>query len=120
MIWKWRVVIFVPTASKSSAEQAARAINSTGPDYSGDAFTLPLSASGLEPATHWGLYTSATDETVDAMATELPQIAGVQYWRHDIDGRLVTSNVSEPESQAWGWADSLDAADLRVIEKPMP
>jgi hypothetical protein len=116
MNWNWRVVIFVPAASKALAEQAARAINSTGPDYSGDAFTVPLSASGSEPVTHWGLYTSATEEMVDAMATALPQIGGASYWRHDVDGRLVASNVTGADGQPWGWSESLAAAGMKVVE----
>jgi len=119
MNWNWRVVILVPAASKLPAEQAARAINSTGPQYDGDAFTSRLSASGSEPVTHWGLYTSATDEMVEAMATALPQIAGVAYWRHDIDGNLVASNATEPEGQAWGWAESLASAGLKSVETSM-
>lgn len=115
MMWSFRVVIIVPAASKAAAEQAARAINSTGPDYDGDAFTLPLSASGTGSPTHWALYTSATDEMVAGMASALPQIGGAQFWRHDIDGVLVASNVTQPAGQAWGFAESLAAAGLRQI-----
>jgi hypothetical protein len=119
MIWSWRVVIVVPSSAKAAAEQAARAVNSSGPDYEGDAFTTPLSASGGNPPTHWALYTSATDEMVDGMASALPQIGGAQFWRHDIDGRLVASNVTQPEGQAWGFAESLDASGLRQIMPPL-
>jgi hypothetical protein len=113
MMWNWRVIIVVPAASKAAAEQAARSINSTGPDYSGDAFCSPLSISGSLPATHWGLYTSATDSIVDAMALALPSISGVQFWRHNVAGSLVASNVTDAAGQAWGYQDSLEASGLR-------
>lgn len=120
LMWNWRIIIIVPSAAKAAAEQAARHINSTGPDYSGDAFTLPLSVSGSEPVTNWGLYTSATDAMVEGMATALPQIGGASYWRHDIEGRLAASNVTQPEWQAWGLSESLAAAGLAVVDSPLP
>ena len=118
--WPWRVVIIVPAAAKAVAEQAARAINSTGPDYVGDAFTVALSADGSEQVTHWGLYTSATDKMVAAMGTALPQIAGAMYWRHDAGGVLAASNVTEATGQPWGLAQSLAAAGLRAVVAPSP
>lgn len=115
MSWSYRIVVIVPSASKQAAEQAARAINSTGPDYEGDAFALALSADGSQPATHYGLYTSATEEMVTAMATALPSLQGVQFWRHGIEGDLQASNVTEPTGQPWGWQQSLDAAGLVTV-----
>lgn len=119
MNWSWRVVIVVPDSSKTMAEQAARAINSTGPHYDGDAFASPLSASGSNPPTHWGLYTSATDEMVAGMANALPQIGGAMFWRHGVDGRLAASNVTAVDGQAWGWSDSLEAAGLKDVVLPL-
>ena len=120
MNWNWRVIIIVSATAKPPAEQAAREINSTGPDYQGDVFTVPLSLTGLEPVTHWALYTSATDQMVAAMAKALPQIGGAAYWRHDIDGTLVASNVTEANGQSWGWGESLAAAGLQAVNPPMP
>lgn len=120
MIYPWRVVIIVPAASKPAAEVAARAINSTGSDYEGEAFTLPLSASGSGPATHYGLYTSATEQMVAAMSAALPQIGGAMFWRHDEAGLLAASNVTDPEGQAWGWQETLAAAELAVVQATMP
>jgi len=125
MMWNWRVIIIVPAASKAAAEQAARLINSTGPDYSGDAFCCTLSASGSLPVTHWSLYTSATDEMVQAMASALSTIPGVQYWRHDVEGNLVASNVTEATGQPWGYDESLESAGLAdalalLPESPSP
>lgn len=116
--WKWRVVVIVPAASKAIAEDAARQINSTGPDYEGDAFTVALSADGTEPATHYGLYTSATDAMIAAMGMALPQIAGAQYWRHDLIGALAASNVTDATGQPWGWDESLAEAGLAVVVTP--
>jgi hypothetical protein len=119
MNWNWRVVIVVPSSAKAAAEQAARAVNSSGPDYEGDAFTTPLSASGSNPPTHWGLYTSATDEMVEGMADALPQIGGAMFWRHGVDGLLAASNVTQETGQAWGWSQSLAAAGLADIQQPL-
>jgi hypothetical protein len=115
-MWNWRIVIIVPVESKPDAEQAARSINSTGPDYTGEAFTLPLSPSGHEPATHYAMYSSATDAMIAAMASL--DISGAMFWRHDTEGKLAASNVTEAAGQAWGLAQSLDAAGLSVVDVP--
>lgn len=120
MSWNYRIVIVVPAASKSVAEEAARSINSTGPAYDGDAFSMMLSANGAEPATHYGLYTSATDEMIAAMSAALPQIFGVMFWRHGVAGELQASNVTDPTGQAWGLDASLTAAGLREVVQPSP
>lgn len=119
-MWNWRVVIIVPAAFKAVAEQAARSINSAGPNYDGDAFSLELTPSGAGPVTHWALYTSATDEMVSEMAAALPVIEGAKYWRHDVGGALVASNVTEATGQPWGWPQSLEAAGLRPLRSSMP
>lgn len=119
MIFPWRVVIIVPAVSFAVAEEAARAINSTGPSYDGHAFSLPLSASGGATATHYGLYTSATDEMVAAMGSVLPNVGGAMYWRHNLDGVLVASNVTDAHGQAWGWQQSLEASGLGVVSAAM-
>lgn len=116
MIYPWRVVIIVPADSRDDAEVAARAINSTGPNYEGQAFTLPLSSTGSNPPTHYGLYTSATDEMVALMASALPAVVGAMYWRHDVSGSLVSSNITQAEGQEWGWGESIQAASLRQID----
>jgi hypothetical protein len=116
MNWNWRVIIIVPVAAKPAAEEIARQIDPYGPDYTGEAFTLGLSDNGEAPATHYGLYTSATEEMVAGMATALSQMPAAYFWRHDAGGVLVASNVTEPEGQAWGWPQSLDAVGLRLVQ----
>lgn len=116
--YAWRISIIVAAAAKNAAEQAARAINSDGPGYEGDAFNVPMSPSGDEPVTHYGLCTSATNEMVAAMSAALPAIAGVMYWRNDIEGRLVASNVTPADNQAWDWSSTLAAAGLVPVSKP--
>lgn len=115
-MWNWRIIIIVPAASKATAEQAARLINSSGPDYDGDAFGSPLSARGTQPATHYALYTSATDAMIESMAFALPSIPGVQFWRHDVSGRLAASNVTAANGQQWGYEESLAAAGLLAAD----
>lgn len=118
--WRWRLIVVVPDASLAAADGAAREINSTGPDYEGDAFTIPLSASGDAPVTHWGLYTSATDEMVAKMAASLPNIRDARFWRHDANGSLQASNVSAAAGQSWSFEQSLAAAGLSVIRPGDP
>lgn len=117
--WMWRTIVIVPASSKAIAEQAARAINSTGPDYEGDAFTTLLSVTGSEPATHYGLYVSVDQTMVDRMSTAMPFISDAMFWRHDLDGVLVASNVSTEGISPWGWQQSLAAAGLREIQAPL-
>lgn len=113
--WRYRVVVIVPSAAKQSAEAAARIVNASGPDYEGDAFLTPLSATGSAPATHWALYTSATEPMVQAMSAALPSIGGAMYWRHGVDGSLLASNVTEATGQSWGWDESLESAGLKAV-----
>ena len=54
-------------------------------------------------------------EMVAEMASALPQIGGAQFWRHDVGGSLVASNVTQASGQAWGFAQSIEAAGLRQI-----
>lgn len=119
MSYPHRLIIIVPAAAKQMADAAAAAVE---PDQSctGPWFSVALSASGQEPATHWALYTSATDDMVSAMASALPQITGAMFWRHDLNDVLVASNVTEPAGQAWGWQQSLAAAGLAVVQSPLP
>jgi hypothetical protein len=121
MNWPWRVVVIVPVSSLAVAEVAARAINSTGPEYAGQAFSMQLSASGDSPATHVGLYTSATDEMLTKMNAALPSVPGVMFWRHDTNGILAASNVTVPSGQTWGWTDSIGSVGLkRILPPPYP
>lgn len=119
MNWRWRLVIIVPVSSLAVAETAARAINSSGPDYSGQAFSMQLSSSGNAPATHVALYTSATDDMLAEMNDALPSVPGVKFWRHDTDGILVASNVTVPSGQSWGWEESIGSVGLKRILPPL-
>jgi hypothetical protein len=119
MIWPWRVIIIVPASSRAAANAFAAQIDWGNTDGS-EAFGVPLSSNGLTPPTHYAAYTSATDDMVSAMSAALPQVAGVKYWRHDVQGLLVASNVTQPSGQTWGWAESLAAAGLVVVQPQMP
>jgi hypothetical protein len=117
MMWLWRVIIVVPAEALDTANAFAASID-VGNTDGGPAFTVPLSASGTGPPSHFALYTSATNDMVSAMAAALPAIAGAMFWRHAADGTLAASNVTEPEGQQWGWSDSLAAAGLSVVRPP--
>jgi hypothetical protein len=112
----YRLAIIVPAASLSAADAAARQINPSGPNYDGNAFTVPLSRTGSGSPTHFAMYTAATQEMIAAMADALPSIPGVMYWRHGIGGDLQASNVTSPIGQSWSWEHSMETVELRVVE----
>lgn len=68
-------VMICPAASRSTIEQFGLTLG-----YSGHEFTVPLSASGAEPATHYGLHTWAQDETVALFMSDeaIPGLTGPQ------------------------------------------
>jgi len=119
MSWDYRVIIVVPAASKAIADAAARHIDPAQPSAEVECFSMRLSASGAEPPTHFGTYTSATEEIVQEMASMLPQISGVMFWRHGVGGDLQASNVTDPTGQPWGWQESMAAAGLVRILPPL-
>jgi hypothetical protein len=115
MNWPYRLIIIVPASAVAQANALAATID-YGNLEGAPAFAAPLSATGDDPATHYSVYTSATDEMVSMMAQALPAVEGAMFWRHAADGTLVASNVTEPAGQQWGWTQSLEAAGLRRIE----
>jgi hypothetical protein len=119
MTWPWRLIIIVPAEAKAEANACAAAID-YGNTSGGDAFGIALSSTAADPPTHYGIYISATDDMVAAMADFLPLVVGAQYWRHDAARALVASNVTEAANQQWGWAESLAAVGLTVIPPEFP
>ena len=60
------------------------------------AFTIPLSASGNYPATHWATLTGVNN-AIRSRVGNLP--AGVLWWAFDFDGNLVGTNQANPPAQ---------------------
>ena len=118
MGWDWNVTVIVPSEVLDAAEAVARNVNES--PYEGQAFNLRLSSDGSEPPTHYGLHTAADERMLAAMESAMPTLAGVLYWTSDTDGSLIASNATEATRQAWGLAESLEAAGLRVAARPKP
>ncbi len=68
-------VMICPAAARAAVEQFGLALG-----YSGQEFTVPLSSSGAEPATHYGLHTWALTQTVALFMTDaaIPGISADQ------------------------------------------
>lgn len=58
-----------------------------------DAFTVPLSADGAFPATHWATQTGVSTAIRNRIGN-LP--AGVKWWAYSLIGNLLGSNVANP------------------------
>ena len=79
--WSLSIVMIIPADLRDTANRLACAL-----DYDvlpGDTFSVPLSATGAEPATHYGCRTAAKQEFVDMLAAAgqgaLPDIQWADY-----------------------------------------
>ncbi|NJL08680.1 MAG: hypothetical protein HC900_10775 [Methylacidiphilales bacterium] len=67
-VFSHSLVMLCPAEHKAAIEAAGVALG-----YSGNEYTVPLSPTGAEPATHYGLHTWAVPELVYAW-TEAPEL----------------------------------------------
>ena len=79
--WNLSIVMIVPAALQDTANRLSCAL---GLDVlPGNTFSVPLSADGSEPATHYGCRTAAKQEFVDILtnagAGHLPDIEWVDF-----------------------------------------
>ena len=74
--WPYTVVMLVPAAIRESANQLA-----AGLDHGPNNFSVPLSATGAEPPTHFGSRAQAQQSFIDLLTAvgqgELPSIQGM-------------------------------------------
>lgn len=74
--WPYSVVLLIPAASQTAANQVAAGIGH-GPNN----FSVPLSANGAEPATWYGCRTQAQQSFIDMLTAAgegtLPEIEGM-------------------------------------------
>lgn len=59
------VVLIIPAALKSDADTLAELLG-----YGPNSYSVPLSADGTEPATHYGLHTWAEQSFLDMLSAE--------------------------------------------------
>jgi len=119
MRWPFVLIVIIPAPLKDLAEQVASGIE-PDPSCGGPHFTIPLSASGGKPETHWATCTQVTDEMTSLLAAEQERVPELMYWRMAADGSLVASNATPASGQAWSVAASLHACGLRHIEPSGP
>lgn len=102
--YKKRVIIIVPDADKVAANAAALAFDSLGKE-----FDVPLSIDGFDPATHWGLNTVVTDDTLasiqDLQTTTFP-LAKIYRGYSDYDTDPVLK---------YTWSEALNDAGLQGV-----
>jgi hypothetical protein len=84
-----------------------------------------LSATGVDPVTSYGAAFCVTEPIREALeAIGLASTPGVSYWRcRNPEGILAATNDPLSESkigEAWSYADSLTAAGLVPVVRPMP
>lgn len=82
--------IVVPNSKVAAARTYASTFYG---DTQTDAFTVPLSASGNFPATHWATLTGV-NTAIRSRIGNLP--VGVSWWAYDFDGNLLGSNAANP------------------------
>lgn len=118
---KHRVVFL---AHVEHAEACNRAANALG--RSGDNFTVRLSASGAEPATHLGGCTVETDPFLAAVdvAPGLPEgmpwpdDLGLSDWQAVADHLYLVSGPADSTSPPRQFAEMIAEAGLKKVETP--
>jgi len=111
-------MMIVP-AGEQDADGAAHTLHWTGGDAERATFSVPLSPTGLEPATHYGSYTSATDPLWAAMQElmEAGKYPGLVWYRLDRNQTvLVETNGAAETGKPWTWQDALDDLGLKHME----
>lgn len=78
-----------------------------------DAFTVPLSASGNFPATHWATLTGV-NTSIRSRIGSLP--AGVLWWAYDLNNDFLASNQASPP-QTLDASACLDSVGLKTIPR---
>jgi hypothetical protein len=73
-----KIAACVPADKTTLAGQAVAAITQHEADL--QTFSVPLSADGLEPATHYGCQTAATQGFLDLIPDLLIIVPGSHYW----------------------------------------
>lgn len=121
--WNLSIVMIVPAALQDTANRLSCAL---GHDVlPGNTFSVPLSADGSEPATHYGCRTAAKQEFVDILtsagAGDLPEIEWADFGLtvEDIAPVLEALIVDvRPAEQAGGHFDEVLAANalMRLVE----
>ena len=117
--WQKRIMMIVP-ASEQDADGAAHTLHWTGGDAERATFSVPLSPTGMEPATHYGSYTSATDPLWAAVQELMAagMYPGLVWYRLDRNQTVLTetNSLTAETGKPWEWGDALDDLGLKRME----
>lgn len=92
--WNLSIVIIVPAALKDKADYLSCAIGHD--DMPGNTFSVPLSADGSEPATHYGCRTTAKQEFIDIMTgAETGQLPDVDWSEYNLTEQDITDILTQ-------------------------
>jgi hypothetical protein len=113
--WTLSIVMIVPAELQDTANRLSCAL---GHDVlPGDTFSVPLSATGAEPATHYGCRTAAQQSFVDLLAEagqgSLPDVAWEDFGLTEADVPAVLSALIidvKPASEAQGHFEAVVGA----------
>jgi hypothetical protein len=104
------LVLIIPAPLRDEANALGAALD-MGPDN----YSVPLSANGQEPATHWGLHGWAQQSFIDMIdAGVMPE--GLDYPQADFDAVMAALIVSARDDMTGHFADVLDANGLTAVE----
>lgn len=81
--YKHQAFLFVPAASKPSADAMARQLNPEPMPDAAESFLIPLSASGVAPATHYACGVLLSDNGKTSVEANKAAMSGVSYYESD-------------------------------------
>lgn len=124
-LWTLSIVMIVPAALRETANRLACALGHD--ELPGSTYSVPLSADGADPATHYGCRTAAQPSFAAILAAagggSLPEIDWAAYDLSEADIAAVLAGLIanvRPAQQADGHFDDVLAAHgLMRIQRPL-
>ena len=113
MAYDQSLVAITPAAFKATAEALGQAMGHTGNE-----FTVPLSAGGAEPATHYGLHAWATPEAAAVwLGNAYPPDTGYTEQQIDDIRNALTISVQENANPGEHFDTVLTSQSLQRIQE---
>ena len=107
-------------AGERDADNAAHTLHWPGGDAEAATYGVPLSLTGLEPATHYGAYTSATGPLWAAVQELMAagMYPGLVWYRLDRNQTVLveTNSPTAIAGEPWEWGDALEDMGLKRME----
>lgn len=113
------IAFFAPTDHAEACNRAANAFGRTG-----DNFSIPLSAEGMEPATHLGGSTGETSAFLAAIAAApnlpegmaWPEALAVEDWQAVADHLVIASGPADSTNASIQFAELIEAHGLKRLQ----